>query len=191
MRKYLLRIITFSTLLALIFSFSVPLAMGAGQRDLKARFKIDDQICLINGQSVAMSHPPFIKNGRTFVPIRVLAKALDLEDKNVIWDPSSRSVTLVKEYQTVSLENAGTLKTVVVKLTIVAGSSTMHYSAQDLSNSVNNSANNSIELDALPEIINSQMFVPLRFVAEAFGYEVNWNAEERTVEIWDVKISGD
>jgi hypothetical protein len=187
MRKYLLRIMTFSTLLALIFSFSVPWAMGVEQRDLKARFKIDNQIYLTNGQNVTMSHPPFIKNARTFVPIRVLAKALDLEDENVIWDPSSRSVTLVKEYQTVSLENAGTLKTVVAKLIIAAGSSTMHYSAQDLSNSVNNS----IELDALPEIINGQMFVPLRFVAEAFGYEVNWNAEERTVEIWDVKISGD
>jgi len=187
MKRCFFGITSFFILLALFSSFLVPDVMGVEQKDLKARFKIDDESCLINGENVTMTNPPYIKNARTFVPIRALAKAIDLEDKNVIWDPSSRSVTLVKEYKVVSLENAGTLKTVVVKLTIAAGSSTMHYSAQDLSNSIDNS----IQLDAIPEIINGQMFAPLRFVAEAFGYEVIWNAEERTVEIWDVKISGD
>jgi hypothetical protein len=178
---------SFFILLALISSFSVPWVTGVEQKDLKARFKINDKSCLINGQNVTLSAPPYIKNARTFVPIRVLAKAMDLEDENVIWDPSSSSATLVKKYTTVSLENAGTLKTVEAKLTIAAGSSTMHYSAQGQSNSIDNS----IPLDAIPEIINGQMFVPLRFVAEAFGYEVTWKAEEKTVEIWDVKVSGD
>jgi len=41
---------------------------------------------------------------------------------------------------------------------------------------------NEVELDTPPSIISSRTLVPLRFIGEAFGVEVVWNGEKRTVE---------
>ena len=35
-------------------------------------------------------------------------------------------------------------------------------------------------MDAAPEIVNNRTMVPLRFIAEALGAKVDWNAESRT-----------
>jgi len=38
-------------------------------------------------------------------------------------------------------------------------------------------------LDAPPEIVNGRTFVPIRFIAEAFGAEVNWVEETKEIII--------
>lgn len=40
-----------------------------------------------------------------------------------------------------------------------------------------------ITLDAPPRIINSKTVVPLRFIAQSFGYNVEWDSESRSVFI--------
>ena len=40
-----------------------------------------------------------------------------------------------------------------------------------------------IKLDVAPTIINSRTMVPVRFVAEAFDCEVEWDSKRRTVYI--------
>ncbi len=40
-----------------------------------------------------------------------------------------------------------------------------------------------IEISVAPKIINSRTYVPLRFVAESFGADVDWVSSERTVYI--------
>lgn len=43
--------------------------------------------------------------------------------------------------------------------------------------------NEDITLETPPTIINSRTVVPLRFVTETFGFEVNWNAETREITL--------
>jgi len=38
-------------------------------------------------------------------------------------------------------------------------------------------------MDVAPEIVNDRSFLPARFVAEAFGAQVGWNAGSQTVTI--------
>ena len=38
-------------------------------------------------------------------------------------------------------------------------------------------------LDVAPEIVNARTFVPIRFIAEAFGSQVDWDPLTRTVTI--------
>jgi hypothetical protein len=39
------------------------------------------------------------------------------------------------------------------------------------------------KIDVTPLIKDSRTFVPLRFISEAFGYQVNWDAKTQTVTI--------
>jgi hypothetical protein len=39
-------------------------------------------------------------------------------------------------------------------------------------------------LDEPPVIVNDRVFIPVRFVAEALGYEVIWRGEYSRVELW-------
>ncbi len=38
-----------------------------------------------------------------------------------------------------------------------------------------------ISLDVMPRTINGKIYVPLRFIAESFGYHAEWNGQEKTV----------
>ncbi len=42
-----------------------------------------------------------------------------------------------------------------------------------------------IGLDSPPVIIDGRTMVPVRFISEVFGYDVDWNAETKTVHIED------
>ena len=42
---------------------------------------------------------------------------------------------------------------------------------------------NNIETDVAPQIVDGRTLVPIRFIAENFGADVNWVAETRTVDI--------
>jgi hypothetical protein len=39
------------------------------------------------------------------------------------------------------------------------------------------------QLDAAPLIVNGRTFLPARYIAEALGYTVQWNAAAQTVNI--------
>jgi len=41
----------------------------------------------------------------------------------------------------------------------------------------------SYQMEVAPEIINARTFVPVRFIAEAFGANVGWDPATRTVTI--------
>ncbi len=43
--------------------------------------------------------------------------------------------------------------------------------------------NETIMLDTAPEIINNRTMVPIRAIAEASGYEINWDGENLEVII--------
>ena len=89
---------------------------------------------------------PFVdENGRTQVPIRAVSEMLDCK---VDWDDTSKTATITKE-------NGD-----VVKVTL--GSDVL---------TVNNKLS---QMDTTAIIKDDRTFIPVRFVAEALGLEVEW-----------------
>lgn len=121
-----------------------------------ATFKINSNIYTLNGVSKVMDVAPYIKNSRTYMPVRYVAYALGMSDNDIVWDAAAQKVTLTKG-------------DTVVEMTI--GSTTI---------TVNGEAK---VMDVAPEISNSRTMLPARFVAEAFGAVVGWDAATSTVVI--------
>ncbi|MGI6435532.1 MAG: copper amine oxidase N-terminal domain-containing protein [Syntrophomonadaceae bacterium] len=123
-----------------------------------ATYVIGNTIYQINGvDQAAMDQAPYIKNDRTFLPIRFVAYGLGIGDNGIIWDQVSQTVTLMKNDKVVQLK---------------IGSTTM------LVNGV------AITMDAAPEITAAnRTCLPIRFVAEAFGAVVGWDAATQTVTV--------
>src|SRR5690606_38350748 len=108
---------------------------------------------IMDGLPLPTDVPAQILGGRTMVPLRAIFDALGAE---VAWDSATRTVTAHRGDRTVRL-TAGD-RTAVIDGTWVS-------------------------LDAPPVIVGGRTLVPLRFVAEAFGADVAWDAASRTVTI--------
>ena len=96
---------------------------------------------------------PIVKDGHTLVPFRTVAEALNIA---VDWDGTNQIVTATKDNLTVQLK---------------IGSF--------------NAARNgrSIGLEIEPTVIDGRTLIPLRFFAEAFDCQVNWDGTTQTISI--------
>lgn len=110
---------------------------------------------IVNDHIVYSDVYPYIKNNRTYVPIRFIAEELGYDVK---WDGASKKVTMTN----------GNTK---VELTI--GSKKMKVNGKTLA------------LDAPAEIKDDRTFVPLRAIAESFGEKVDYSKDYKAVYIGD------
>lgn len=116
---------------------------------------------VIDGTRLSLEQPPLLANGRTLVPLRGIFEALGAE---VQWTAATRTVTAVKGDTTVSLR---------------IGQSTAAINGQ------------SVRLDAPAVVAGGHTMVPLRFVSEALGANVQWDARTSTVTIRSGGSSGE
>ncbi len=103
--------------------------------------------------------PPQLINGRVMVPMRGIFTALQADIK---WDAAKRAVTATKG-------NTQFLLTIDRKTAAKNG--------------------RELTLDAAPTIINGRTMVPLRFVGEALGLTVDWQAKSQTVFIKKLAVN--
>lgn len=103
-----------------------------------------------------MDVAPFIEDGRTYVPVRYLAYALGIPETGISWDGKTNTVTLI-------------LGSTVVKLTVGEKVLLLNETAR--------------AMDVAPVNVSGRVFLPARFVAEAFGYQVQWLESTREVLI--------
>lgn len=96
---------------------------------------------------------PYIKDDRTFLPFRFVAESLGFK---VVWDAKTKSVTFYDEEQ---------------KLVLVVGEKDYTKNGELYS------------MDVAPEIMNDRTMVPIRFVAEALGFAVEWDPISKMVFI--------
>jgi hypothetical protein len=102
-------------------------------------------------QFSANEQRPTIVDGRTLVPIRAIAEALDF---SVAWSAQTQTATLESpEYD----------------VTVQIGNKTMY---------VNESV---VKLDVAAQIINGRTMLPLRALAEATGMDVIWHIDINTI----------
>jgi S1-C subfamily serine protease len=113
---------------------------------------------MINNKLVSFDSAPITKEGRTLVPLRGIFEALD---SKVVWNSATQSITA----------DRGSKK-IIIKI----GSKDAYRDGQ------------LIPLDVPASIIDRRTYVPLRFVSEALGADVNWNAASRTVIITHTKL---
>jgi len=110
-------------------------------------------VVVLEGVPLQFDVPPDIIDGRTMVPMRVIFEALGAQ---VSWDANTRTIT-------------ATADGLVVQTTI-----------GDRIIRVNGEATT---MDVAPVILGGRTLVPARFVSEAFGSVVNWDAPTRVVYI--------
>ncbi len=96
---------------------------------------------------------PIIQDGRTLLPIRAVIEALG---GGVIWD---------QETQTVVLSCGNDIITMVIN---------------DTTAFINEDAQT---LDVAPVVIDGRTMLPIRFIAEGFKLDVDWDQETKTVTV--------
>ena len=118
----------------------------------------------VDGNHIKADAEPFIENGRTLVPIRFISE--NLKNK-VDWDKDEKKVTVTPEEERE-----------ISKIELVIGSDIAKLYDKD-----GNIKEEKLEVPA--KITSSRTFVPVRFISEALGTEVNWDPENRVVIIGD------
>lgn len=113
---------------------------------------------LINGDAVAFSDQgPLMMSNRVMVPLRGVFEKLNA---TVNWDPQTDKITAVRNGKTV---------------TLYVGKTTAMIGDQEYT------------LDQPATVINGRAVVPLRFLAESLGAEVDWRSMDSTVTITTVR----
>jgi len=115
--------------------------------------KVGSNTAIVNDKSLTLDVPPQIINGRTLVPIRFISEAFGAE---VIWEPNTKSIKISFDGHYIIL-NVGSNKAIV--------------------------NDKSLTLDVPPQIINGRTLVPIRFISEAFGAEVIWEPNTKSIKI--------
>lgn len=118
--------------------------------------QIDNPKMTINGNETDIDDngtAPVIRDDRTLLPIRAFVEGIG---GTVSWNGDTKTATL--EYGDTKIE-----------LVIDSPIATLN--------------GNERTLDTTPVIINDRTFLPIRFVAESFGYVVSWNGDTKTITI--------
>ena len=108
----------------------------------------------VNQQAVVFTDAhPVIVNSRTLVPLRAVMEAVGAV---VGWDADKRQVTVTRadKYLIMPVDS--------------------HQST------INGQV---VDIDVPPQIINNRTFIPVRFVSESLGDQVDWQAENKRIDI--------
>lgn len=126
----------------------------------EVRFQPGEATYGVSRQGSTLKEPmdvaPLVQEGRIFVPVRYMAKALGIRDNGIRWDQQTQRVSLEHEQQQVQL-------VLGEKYNLVNGQKR--------------------KMDVEPVLQQGRIFLPARFVAEGFGYRVSWDEREQAVII--------
>jgi len=107
----------------------------------------------IKNNIIKMEGPAYIKGGRTIIPVRAITEGMGAA---VTWDPDSQSVTVSKDG---------------VEIILTVNSTTVQVNGKEQ------------QIDVPAEITNGMTYVPLRFIAETFGMDVDWDEETGAIDM--------
>ncbi len=145
---------------------SLPLTACAAEEKTETGktvvLKIGEADMTVDGKKMPIDEEgtaPVIKNGRTLLPVRAVVEELG---GTVAWNGEKREVTL-------------TCGEDEIRLTIDSPEALLNGEKQTL--------------DSAPEIMNGRTMLPIRFIAEGFGFGVEWNEEEKSVTVTSIKAA--
>ena len=103
-----------------------------------------------NGNILGFDVPPIIEDGSTLVPMRFLFEQMGAD---VEWDSETQTATATIENKAVT------------------------FSIDNVNARINNKP---AKMDVPARLVNGKTMVPLRFLSENMGYDVDWDADSRT-----------
>ena len=134
------------------------------QPPLEVEFQIGRSWCRVNAKVTKLPVAPYLRQGRTMVPVRFFAEVLgytvdyDFSDpamkKVMIYTPDNVSNAAMDEEQQ-SEKNRPFITLFIDQTTVIIGGI-------------------SVEMDSTPELVKGTTMVPLRFVAQTLGFYVEW-----------------
>ena len=107
----------------------------------------------LNGDIIEFDVLPTTENNRTLVPVRAIFEAMGM---NVAWDNSTSTVTATGNGNSITMKINQTTAKVNGKL---------------------------FSMDVPARMIGERTLVPVRFIAESLGADVDWNEEDKIVYI--------
>jgi len=135
------------------------------QPPLEVEFQIGRPWCRVNDKPTKLPVAPYLRQGRTMVPVRFFAEVLgytvdyDFSDpamkKVMIYTPDNVSNAVMDEKQQPEKNNRPFITLFIDQTTVIIGGI-------------------SVEMDTTPELVKGTTMVPLRFVSQTLGYYVNW-----------------
>ena len=149
--------------LSLVFFVSLLLSIflcncaSSQEQNTTVKLQIDNPVMTVNGIEKEIDPgqetTPVIVGDRTLVPIRAVVESFG---GSVDWDATTETAILTM------------------------GNNTLHLRVNSTTAYCNDRAE---VLDVAPKIINDRTMLPIRFVAEKFGLDVDWNRFTKTVTI--------
>lgn len=121
--------------------------------DMKLVDEIFVLIDIFPTRTIKMDVNAFIKDSRTFLPVRFVSEALGADVK---WNNETRQVAI-------TLNNKNIIMTINSKTVLVNGKQ--------------------VEIEVAPFIENERTYLPLRHVSELLDTEISWFGMERKIEI--------
>lgn len=118
-------------------------------------FTVGDNAYILNGERVEISAACIVSEGRTMLPVRALAEALNAD--NIVYDAETKTALIVKAQTNVSIEQNGDYMYI-------------------------NGEQKEVTSPAVNQ--NGSMYLPVRDICEAFGItDISFDAETKTVTI--------
>lgn len=151
-----IKAIKLSRFLIMVIGIAILLQVPGFSASGKVQLNDEPIIVELYGKPIKFDVQPQLINGRTMVPLRAIFEAIGLD---VGWNPDLKQVTGTKDGTKILLTIGKNVAYINSKLEI---------------------------LDAPPVIVNGSTLVPIRFIAEATGLDVEWDETTKTVIIKEV-----
>lgn len=123
----------------------------------KAVFKINQKSYNLNGTTEKMEGAPVLRSGRTMLPTRYVAYAVNISPSQIKWDKTTKEVTINDGNNVIKLKLNSKIMTV-------------------------NGVEQTMEVPAT--MINNLVYIPISQIKKAFqGVSVNWNKNTKEVTV--------
>gem|GEM_PF-2645273 len=127
-----------------------------GNKKSEQRYYLGKDYYYVNDKKKIMDTSPVLKYNRTFIPVKYIAESIGA---SIDWQKADKKVTITKGSKKVELWIGKNQALVDNKSTAI-----------DLANR-----------NICPFILNGRTFLPLRFVGESLGLDVDWNADKQQI----------
>jgi len=117
-------------------------------------FTIGDTKYKVGDKEETMDVAPYVKNNRTYLPVRYVAYALGVSTSNILWDNANGTATLIKGDRVIQVQ-------IKSKIMLINGAK--------------------VTMDVAPEIKDGRTMLPFRWIAQALGASVEWDEATKTV----------
>ena len=127
----------------------------------KKNYNVNSCNVKIDGKDLQTTYNAYVKDGRTFVPIREITEALGAD---VLWDNEKKTALISMNDKNIKLQ---------------IGSSIVFV----------NDEKTKIDKNSVPALVDyidakgTKTMVPLRFLSETFGYDVSWDQDKFLAQV--------